>query len=82
MSKTKATKTMTPAQRKRHLVALIRKFGLAGAQDVFAREGYGYVSIVTLWKIKKAAGIEVPKGRPTLKLTAKRERLAAAVLAA
>lgn len=56
---------------KRSLVKLIREHGLKGASKVWQKMGNGYVSTVTLWKIKNAANarlknqIDLTRGRPT-----------------
>lgn len=49
---------------KARLSKLIAKHGLKGASKVWAKKGNGYVSTVTLWKIAKADGIELSRGRP------------------
>ncbi len=62
---------LAPWERRR-LVSLIRKVGLTSAQEVFELQGNGYVSMVTLGKLAKEAGIELRQGRPSLKSVAKR----------
>lgn len=58
---------------KRRLVSLIRKVGLTAAQEAFALQGNGYVSMVTLGKLAKDAGLTLQQGRPSNKVVARRQ---------
>jgi transposase len=48
---------------KRHIVAVVRKNGLTGAQRILADEGVS-ITLPTLGKFAKEAGIELSRGRP------------------
>jgi len=48
---------------KRHIVAVVRKHGLTGAKQALAEEGVS-ITLPTLGKFAKEAGIELQRGRP------------------
>lgn len=50
-------------EQKASFVELIKTHGLTGTQNILAEKGTD-ITIVTLWKLAKAAGIKLQKGRP------------------
>ncbi len=76
----KKTKKNSKANRfspkdKRSLLSLVRKTkSLKGAQIAWKEMGRGYISRVTLWKLAKAKGIDLPRGRPKVAVTPKMVR--------
>jgi hypothetical protein len=73
MAKTLTRKKKFSKGEKRHLTALIRRFGLSGAIRVYEAEG-GKVSLGTLHKLKAKANIALRPGRPTLAAQARQQQ--------